>query len=323
MSKDEEIKKILAALAPVDYDEKIDPSKEAQSIKNEIDGNHNSVNNTQVSAATVGTIVNSNIIHNHPDTAKTAKTEAGDRKTLNRLVTQLQDEFHQSRVEVWKGLHEIFNLKSGVADLKLSQIKPAEKILSQQIELAELRQSLEEAQTQRTARESKIAADSGKAEKTLMAYKLENQRIATELEQTKKSLQAQEFTYKKEVADMKGMLTSLKAESVDVTNHKAGFITLIAIILVSFVAILYLVMSKQTLASQLTMIELQAGQCRYGDDYFTVGEVFPRKDYVSIECAKVIQGAPPQWIESKNKQEKKPTARKKPIQILNESTPSE
>lgn len=308
MSKKDDIRNFLNDLAP----ENESATPESGSINNDGDIQNSSINNTQVTGGHVGSIV-STVVHHHANSNESKATGTGERRTINRLADRLEDEFDQSRAEVWRDIHDTFGINAA-KDLRQEQIKPAEKILYLQIEIAELRQTISEGETQRKVREEKIKQDRDKDVKNLSKLKQQNEQLEDDLARSQKKLQTLEFSYKKELENMRANLDSLKSRPQKQSKDYKAIIVMAFAFFAAIAAAGYFLTKNFSLAKDLNIARARIQICEFASNGYAVGSTLVRKDLPSLECAIVSSGAAPQWVVSKPKVEKKITPRKKPIE---------
>lgn len=304
MSKQEDIKKLLNDLAP-DLES---TTPESGSISNS--GDASGINNTQVSGGHIGSIVGS-IVHNHVSSNESKITVTGERRTINRLADRLENEFDQSRAEVWRDIHETFGINAA-KNLRQEQIKPAEKILYLQIEIAELRRTITEGETQRKVREEKIKQDRDKDAKTLSKLKQQNEQLENERARSQNKLQNLEFSYKKELENMHANLASVKSRAAAPDGRYRKTLIVTALMLVGAITATGYLWTKNTvLMKDMAAVQARSRVCQFEKKSYPSGSTVIKSNKIAMECVGGTDQTSPQWFEVKSKPEKKITPLRK------------
>ncbi|KWD09666.1 hypothetical protein WM34_29500 [Burkholderia ubonensis] len=266
----------------------------------------------------VGDVAGRDIVNVHAIRARPLTKE--ERRTLNGYVRKLDSDFGQSGKQTWSSIHKILGVNS-IEDIHVEQYSPAEAILLQLLEIAELRTSLgaatevsseranaqlareldeqkrsyvdlearfkKQAEAMQSLRTSASRA-AGKADKTLDGAL----RMADTVTNLKRQLEVSE-NGRREIA------TTLKTTQTKLASMRLNLVALAVALVVAAISIAVIWYKADSSVKALQVMEAQSKECMFAGKPYAVGSVIDNADAPDIECVAGVRGSQPAWKQIK------------------------
>ncbi|MCG8991467.1 hypothetical protein LH427_04810 [Laribacter hongkongensis] len=265
---------------------------------------------TQEFRGPVGDVAGRDIINHHHGSGRLLTRE--ERRALNNLVKQLEEEFGEPGRQTWKSIHNILGIDS-IEVMHLEHFKPTEAMLQLLIENAQLRQSAADgadedalrlqldqsasALTKLTERNSELVAQLKGARQAKADLEARLNQQSDELQNTTAKLNRALGEPKRVV----GMCPQCKTSSALIATARKRLIVLTLAVVALTVTAGFFGFKAYASASAVRAAEARLQRCEFDGNTYTVGSIIDNKDAADLECVLGKDGAPPQWhpIDSK------------------------
>lgn len=265
-----------------------------------------------------GDIAGRDIVNVHAIRARPLTKE--ERRTLNGYVRKLDSDFGQSGKQTWSSIHKILGVNS-IEEMHVEQYSPAEAILLQLLEIAELRTSIgvvieessgranaqlareldeqkrsymdlearfkKQAEAMQSLRTSASRA-AGKADKTLDGAL----RMADTVSSLKRQLEVSENSRRETAATLKTAQTKL-------ASMRLNLVALSVALVAAAVSVAVIWYKADSSVKALQIMEAQRKECMFAGKPYAVGSVIDNAEAPDIECVAGVRGSEPAWKQIK------------------------
>lgn len=247
-------------------------------------------------------ISNGNIVINHAHRRPLTRDE---RRTLNNLVKQLDEEFGESGRQTWTAIHRILGTDN-IEVMHLEQFRPAEAILQLLIENATLRARLRADEVaalqakldQSASALTTLTAQSG--ERAARVRKLEGAYSSLEGKYQQQSRELREALDNARAAQERGSGPAPPCRQCDTAraaisrSRRATILScLLAVVSVPMAAYFAYQTIRKGAAVQVAEAKLKV--CEYNGKSYGLGSIVDSPGTADLECALASGAAAPQW----------------------------
>lgn len=259
---------------------------------------------TQEFRGPVGDVAGRDIINHHHGNGRLLTRE--ERRTLNNLVKQLEEEFGEPGRQTWKSIHNILGIDS-IEVMHLEQFKPTEAMLQLLIENAQLRLASASADNEHALRFqldqsasalTKLTERNSELVAQLKGVRQANADLEARFNQQADELQNVTARLNRALGEPKrvvGACPQCKTSSalVAVTRKRLIFSVLAVVVLIFAAG--FFGFKAYASAGIARAAEARLQRCEFDGNTYTVGSIIDNKDAADLECVPGKDGSPPQW----------------------------